>query len=594
MVGSPFSSGSAPSRSFFVLLCCFYFSTTTVADIYGGSRQVGSIVRAENSGGGRRSENLCICDLLSDLSESKHSSFIFPIFVQDFVNRSWQVRAQFRQRVWQEQIEAGADKYPAPYPNSATTLVGADKPDCSDFWARVGRGEGERKRGSGDDDAGSCGGGGVEESSARQGAVAEYFSYPESGSLPQSPSLFVLLVEEEPEKEEHGEGEGNEDALISSPWGQASVEIQTAASEEASKDGVGAEHFLLHDFRSFTSPTYHLLWLALDIEDEQRQTSMEHQLFDSFLTSGARFPTYIFDPTFLHFPLLFFPCLNMITCNFDISIPSLQSLCHLNAEAAGLPHLNPFLDKKLDHSKGANFAVAGVGVLSKELRAKWNITLPYSQRSVDVQFQWLEQLMDLHKFKDENARRNHLKTSLFLLGGGINDYNNMKGGNYSRLPFVEQKIAVMPDIMAAINTYVKKLIVGYGATKVVVFGIYQGGNDHNATNYFHALHNQRLQDELQKLREEFPHVRLVYGDLWGAVQSLLDNYSTLGYKHPINEICCGDWTVYCASSPSVSYCRNPNEYWFWDSMMHFTSFTHRLLSAKIIPQISAALGCGKM
>ncbi|CAN1304973.1 GDSL esterase/lipase At5g03980 [Linum perenne] len=198
---------------------------------------------------------------------------------------------------------------------------------------------------------------------------------------------------------------------------------------------------------------------------------------------------------------------------------------------------------------------------------------------------------------DHIARREHLKGSLFMINGGSNDY----GSVHSSRPVVEAKIAIMPDVFAAMTDYIMKLINEYGATKLVVTGIYQGGclvnykfNDNKThcdptTNSFHSLHNGLLELELQLLRKMFPNVRIAYADIWGATQWLLDHYWSLGYRYPNYMGCCGSASMYCGTK-GAPYCRNPNEYMFWDDV-HFTDYTYRLISKMIIPQLSSKLGC---
>ncbi|CAI0411509.1 unnamed protein product [Linum tenue] len=125
------------------------------------------------------------------------------------------------------------------------------------------------------------------------------------------------------------------------------------------------------------------------------------------------------------------------------------------AEATGLPFCNPYLNKSLDHSKGANFAVGGTGLLSKEERAEWNVNFVWSNDSLDVQLRWFDQHLN-DNFKDEKARRDHLKSSLFVIGGGGNDYGAMGGSPlYDKLPYIEQKKLIMPFVVGALVDAVK-------------------------------------------------------------------------------------------------------------------------------------------
>ncbi|CAN1224976.1 GDSL esterase/lipase At1g28570 [Linum perenne] len=91
------------------------------------------------------------------------------------------------------------------------------------------------------------------------------------------------------------------------------------------------------------------------------------------------------------------------------------------AEAVGVPNLNPSLNKSLDFSKGANFAVGGTALLSKKERKRWNVTLSWSNSSLPVQLSWFKQLVK-PSYKDPAVGRLKMESSLFMLGGGSADY----------------------------------------------------------------------------------------------------------------------------------------------------------------------------
>ncbi|CAL1360592.1 unnamed protein product [Linum trigynum] len=131
------------------------------------------------------------------------------------------------------------------------------------------------------------------------------------------------------------------------------------------------------------------------------------------------------------------------------------------AEAAGVPPLNPYLKRDVEHSKGANFAVGGVGLLSKEARAKWHVRLPFSNSSVDIQLKWFDRHLN-QAYRNQTARRERVDSSLLVLGGAGNDYANIDL-KFSSLPRVDQMKRIMPDLLATTEAYVKKLITEYGA-----------------------------------------------------------------------------------------------------------------------------------
>ncbi|CAI0391742.1 unnamed protein product [Linum tenue] len=265
------------------------------------------------------------------------------------------------------------------------------------------------------------------------------------------------------------------------------------------------------------------------------------------------------------------------------------------AEAAGVPPLNPYLKRDVEHSNGANFAVGGVGLLSKEARAKWHVKLPFSNSSVDIQLKWFDRHLN-QAYRNQTARRERVESSLLVLGGAGNDYANINL-KLSSLPRVDQMKRIMPDLLAATQAYVKKLITEYGARKVVVPGIFKVGCmvmssgvhcDNNLSSVA-ALHNQLLQQELERLREEFPGVRIVYGDMWGATEWLFDHFRAAGIHHP-NERCCGNSSIRCGM-PGAPYCGNPSDYINWDDN-HSTDHAYRIMSDFLIPQLAAGLGCG--
>ncbi|CAN1846137.1 Acetylajmalan esterase [Linum perenne] len=269
------------------------------------------------------------------------------------------------------------------------------------------------------------------------------------------------------------------------------------------------------------------------------------------------------------------------------------------ATAAGLPYVNPYENKTLDHSKGVNFAVGGTGLLSKELRLKWNVQLRYSQSSLDVQLYWFDQYL-LGAFKNDTvALQDQLKSSLIMIGGGGNDYGSLL--KMDGIPNLEQKIMIMPDVMKSMRDALQRF-VRYGATKIIVTGLYEGGclpNDYNGVdklncnqevNEYHILHNQLLQQEIGLLGTMFPNVTIVYGDMWSANQWIFDNYPSLGFIYPQKQ-CCGNGDQICGMDGSP-YCTNPSEHVFWDFPGHFTHAAYKYLYDRLIPQLSSGLKCG--
>ncbi|CAN1828920.1 GDSL esterase/lipase At3g48460 [Linum perenne] len=268
------------------------------------------------------------------------------------------------------------------------------------------------------------------------------------------------------------------------------------------------------------------------------------------------------------------------------------------AQSAGLPFANPYLNKSLEHIKGVNFAVGGTGFLSKELREKWHVTLKYSQSSLDVQLRWFDEHLAT-TFKDEaGTRREHIKSSLFVIGGGSNDYVNLHGP--PGLGVVVERKLMMPDMMKCLTDAIKKFI-SYGATRIVVIGLPQGGcwpgnsqpdnklHCDPVANEYHAIHNLLVQNEIQQLNKDFPDVLVAYGDIWGSSQWVWDRYKSLGFSFP-QKSCCGSWELPCGFK-GAPYCGKPKEYVHWDSTGHFTDAAYRYMSKQMIPRIYSGFKC---
>ncbi|CAN1351241.1 GDSL esterase/lipase At5g45910 [Linum perenne] len=275
----------------------------------------------------------------------------------------------------------------------------------------------------------------------------------------------------------------------------------------------------------------------------------------------------------------------------------------LTAKAAGLPYVNPSLNKSLDHSKGVNFAVGGTGVLSKEARKKWNVVFPFSNSSLDVQLHRFDQFLQ-KTFKTKIARERHLKSSLFFINGGFNDYQFLQ--SRAGLSVLEQKKLIMPEIVQGLGNAVKKFI-SYGARKIIVVGVHPvgcaPGNSTNTktagtstihcnkeTSEYLVLHNKLLQKSINQWRRRFSDARIVYGDVYDAGMWVLNHCHALGFRYPQTR-CCGTPTKYCGARGSP-YCKNPKEYVFWDGL-HLTDAAYRDVYHRMIPQIASGLQCGR-
>ncbi|CAN1143326.1 GDSL esterase/lipase At5g45910 [Linum perenne] len=214
------------------------------------------------------------------------------------------------------------------------------------------------------------------------------------------------------------------------------------------------------------------------------------------------------------------------------------------AEAAGVPYLNPSLNKSLDFSRGANFAMGGSGLLSRKDRERWNVTLKFTNSSLDTQMVWFEQLIK-SSYKDPTALRRAMNSSLFVLGGGSADYTNVNA-HYTG-PLINQKKLILPHAIRALKQAVET-IRSYGGRSFVIAGVYEGGclpGWHNNTmvqycwkegQAYHDLHNKAVKKAISRWSQQYPDLRLVYGDVWAAEQWVFDFANAAG-KDQEREYC---------------------------------------------------------
>ncbi|KAI8548110.1 hypothetical protein RHMOL_Rhmol07G0247000 [Rhododendron molle] len=142
------------------------------------------------------------------------------------------------------------------------------------------------------------------------------------------------------------------------------------------------------------------------------------------------------------------------------------------AHASGLPFLNPpYLNKDANFTHAVNFAVAGATALPAKVLAKKNIADPVTNSSLPLQLDWMSKHFNSTCIIGRDCSEKE-KTSLFLLGEiGVNDYN---------YPSIERKTIqeienLVPEVVAAIISGVKRVINAYGAVRVVVPSIFPNG-----------------------------------------------------------------------------------------------------------------------
>ncbi|KAF7138710.1 hypothetical protein RHSIM_Rhsim07G0189800 [Rhododendron simsii] len=282
------------------------------------------------------------------------------------------------------------------------------------------------------------------------------------------------------------------------------------------------------------------------------------------------------------------------------------------ASASGLPFLNPYLKKDANFRNGVNFAVAGSTALPVDFLAKENIIVQLiTNSSLHVQLDW----MSKHFTKGVKSITDCLEkpnNTLFIVGVfGGNDYNYASASGKT----LQEINAMVPEVVNSVVIGVKR-VISVGGTRVVVPGIFPFGcfplyltafqtNDSTAydkdkclkeLNSFSKYHNGKLQEAIQELKREYPHVVIVYGDYYHAFEWLYNHAVHLGFDGASTQkACCGiggdynfNFTMVCSAETPV--CSNPNQFISWDGA-HLTEAANKRMAGWLIDDMLPKLHC---
>ncbi|KAI5657302.1 hypothetical protein M9H77_26095 [Catharanthus roseus] len=276
------------------------------------------------------------------------------------------------------------------------------------------------------------------------------------------------------------------------------------------------------------------------------------------------------------------------------------------AQAYGLPFLPPYLalekDKKYPH--GVNFAVAGATALDAKFFDDLRIgKILWTNDSLSVQLEWFKKVKSTlcNNFQQECGSL--FRKSLFLVGEiGGNDYNYafFVGGT------IKQLKTMVPSVVEAIAAATSALIEE-GAVELVVPGnfpvgcsavyltLFQTPNkaayDKNgclkAYNAFAKYHNSQLKLVLHKLRQKYPHAKIIYADYYGAAKRFVHAPKHYGFYDGTQMACCGGGGPYnfnnsarCGHIGSKA-CLNPTTHANWDGI-HLTEAAYRYVASGLI------------
>ncbi|XP_021901286.1 acetylajmalan esterase-like isoform X2 [Carica papaya] len=279
------------------------------------------------------------------------------------------------------------------------------------------------------------------------------------------------------------------------------------------------------------------------------------------------------------------------------------------AQSAGLPLLEPYLDKSSTFDHGVNFAVAGATALpTKVLAKRWIFSL-FTKSSLNRQVDWMDNHFSQICENTQDCGKK-ISNSLFMVGEiGGNDYNYALLEGHS----VDEVKTIVPEVVQVIKDAVKK-VIGYGATRIVVSGNFPIGcvpiyltsfetNDKTAYDDLHCLkelndlaayHNQLLQHAIEELGNENT---IMYGDYYNAYQRILRNASSMGFDPTVtHKSCCGSGGDYnfnflqICGLPFVPVCSNPDVYVSFDGV-HSTQKTYSYIAEWLIGDMNLKFKC---
>ncbi|KAM0927287.1 hypothetical protein ACQ4PT_002969 [Festuca glaucescens] len=212
------------------------------------------------------------------------------------------------------------------------------------------------------------------------------------------------------------------------------------------------------------------------------------------------------------------------------------------AQRLGLPLVPPSLAHNGSFRRGANFAVGAATALDA---ARFHDgSNPGNQfplnTSLGVQLEW---------FRVAQAfAMPHCPRWLFILGEfGVNDYNFSFGKSMDEIK------SLVPDVISAISMAIERLIT-HGAKSFLVPGTVPSGcipqilhyfakddpAEYNSTtccldvyNRLGMQHNLLLQEALEKLRDRYPGVTIVYGDLFGPMMERVESPAKFGLEEDV-------------------------------------------------------------
>ncbi|KAG8086115.1 hypothetical protein GUJ93_ZPchr0010g9464 [Zizania palustris] len=224
---------------------------------------------------------------------------------------------------------------------------------------------------------------------------------------------------------------------------------------------------------------------------------------------------------------------------------------------------------------GVNFASAAAGI-REETGQQLGGRISFSGQVQNYQSA-VQQLVSI--LGDEDSAAAHLRTCIFSVGMGSNDYLN----NYFMPAFYNTGSLYTPpqyaDDLIARYSQLLRVMYNYGARKVALIGVGQVGCSPNELAQQSAngvtcverinsainIFNRKLVGLVDQFNS-LPGAHFTYVNIYGIFDDILKSPASHGLK-VTNQGCCGvgrnNGQVTCL--PFQTPCANRNEYLFWDA-----------------------------
>lgn len=265
-----------------------------------------------------------------------------------------------------------------------------------------------------------------------------------------------------------------------------------------------------------------------------------------------------------------------------------------------LPLVNPYLAQGSDFSHGVNFAVAGATALNPAALRTRNVSVPFTNNSLDVQLGWFKSHLNSICSNPLECKWK-LRKALFLMGEiGGNDFNFA----FFQGKTLKEAFQLVPEVIQTIKNAVKE-VIELGAVNVVVPGnfpigcvplylvrfrikdpwMYDELNCLKGFNEFTMFYNRLLKRAIKELQQEYPGVAIVYGDYYSALKWVIRHASSLGFERGGGEkACCAtgnnpynfDLNRGCGR-PGVPVCPDPAKRVSWDGI-HMTQQANKFVA----------------